>query len=250
MLSLLSYDTGFSTNMPHEHPDIGTETLRRMSALDHYNDWIIEYIKPWIGDTVLEVGSGIGNISRYLLDRKSLILTDVKETYVDILRDTFGNRPNVSFELYNLEKSGLHLRNRGIDTIIALNVLEHIQNDTHALREMASILSPGGHIILQLPAHEILYGSLDHYLEHFRRYSIRDIRQKFDVCGIKTERFLRMNMFGAVGWFLYSRILKRKVLPKHSLGLFNVLAPVFMAIERTLPLPFGLSIIAIGRKDI
>ena len=236
--------------MSPEHNDIGTETLQRMSALEHYNDWIIESITPWIGDTVLEVGSGIGNISRYFLDRKKLILTDVQEDYIEKLRERFGDHPNVSFELYNLEESDSHLRNRGIDTIVALNVLEHIKNDVHALREMASILSPGGYLILQLPAHMLLYGSLDRNLDHFRRYSIHDIRQKFDVIGLKTERFFRINMFGAIGWFLCSRILKRKLLPQGPLSLFNLLAPVFMTIERSIPVPFGLSIIAVGRKDV
>ncbi len=235
--------------MAWEHHNIGTETLRRISVLDHYNDWIIEHIKPWIGDTVLEVGSGIGNISRYLLDRKNLILSDIREDYLEILRKKFGDLPNVSYELYDLEEPGLHLMNKKIDTIVALNVLEHMQNDIHSLKDMASILTPGGRIILQLPAHKILYGSLDRNLDHFRRYTIREINQKFALSGLKAGRFMRMNMFGAFGWFMSSRILKRKILPTGMLGLFNRLTPVFKTIERKIHPPFGLSIIAIGRKD-
>ena len=235
--------------MAGEIHNIGTETLQRISVLDHYNDWIIERIRPWVGDTVLEVGSGIGNISRYFLDRKKLILTDCQEEYIEQLREKFGDHPNVSFDIYDLEESGSHLRNRGVDTIIVLNVLEHIKNDRFALREMASILSHGGHLILQLPAHRILYGSLDRNLDHFRRYTIRDIRSKFTESGLKAVRFIRMNMFGAVGWLMYSRILRRKILPEGPLGLFNMLTPFFMAVERTVPVPFGLSIIAVGRKD-
>jgi SAM-dependent methyltransferase len=235
--------------MSWEHHNIGTETLRRMSALDRYNNWIIECVKPWVGSTVLETGSGIGNISQHFLDREKLILTDVHEEYLEKLKGKFGGHPNVSYELYNLEESGSHLHGRGIDTIIALNVLEHIQNDTHALSEMASILSPGGHIILQLPAHKLLYGSLDRNLDHFRRYTISDIRSKFTESGLKAVRFIRINMFGAVGWLMYSRILRKKILPEGPLGLFNMLTPFFMAVERTVPVPFGLSIIAVGRKD-
>ncbi|MFC1693464.1 methyltransferase domain-containing protein [Candidatus Latescibacterota bacterium] len=235
--------------MPVEQINIGPETLRRMSALDRYNDWIIERIMPWVGDTVLEVGAGIGNISRYFLDRKRLILSDVNEEYLKILREKFGDHPNVSYERYNLEESASRLSDNKIDTIMALNVLEHIDHDVHALKEMASILSPGGHIILQLPAHKILYGSIDRNLAHFRRYTIREIRRKFDESGLKAECFFRMNMFGALGWFLYCRILKRPLLPEGPLSLFNKLTPVFMAVERTFPVPFGLSIIAVGRKE-
>ena len=235
--------------MSTKNHSIGAETLRRMSGLDRYNDWIIEHITPWVGDNVLEAGSGIGNISRYFLDRKKLILTDIRDDYLAILKDKFRYLPKVLFEVYDLEKSGAHLRNRGIDTIVALNVLEHIKDDTFALREMASILSPGGYLILQLPAHRFLYGSLDRKLNHFRRYTIREIREKLEANGFTAERFFRMNMFGAIGWFLYSRILKRELLPKGPLSVFDLLTPVFMAIERTVPVPIGLSIIAVGRKE-
>lgn len=236
--------------MARAHDHIGSETLKRMSAVDRYNDWIIERIKPLAGDAVLEVGAGIGNISQYFLDRKTLCLTDVRKDYLDRLRERFASFPNVSYELYDLEASGNHLRGRGIDTIIALNVLEHIENDLRALKEMNAILSPGGCIILQLPSHRTLYGSLDINLDHHRRYTIRDIKRKFHESGFTPERFFRMNMPGAAGWFVYSRLLRREILPVGPLGLFNRLTPAFMALERIIPPPFGLSIIAVGRKPI
>jgi len=235
--------------MTSEHLDIGLETLRRMRTLDAYNLWIAKEIRPWVGDIVLEVSAGIGNFSHFFLDRKQLILTDIQQNYIDALKSNFNDYPNVSCEYYNLEESGKNLRNRGIDTIIALNVLEHIKNDEHALQEMASILIPGGRVILQLPAHRLLYGSLDRNLEHFRRYSIGEIKNKFESAGLVPEKFWRFNMFGTFGWFLCSRVLKKKILPEGSLSLFNRLTPVFVAIERLLPVPFGLSIMAVGRKE-
>ena len=235
--------------MPQKHDNIGSETLRRMSSLERYSEWVVERIKPWVGGSVLEVGSGIGNNSRYLLDRKELFLTDINNEYIEILGKKFADYPNVSCEFYNLEESGKHLRGKGIDTIVALNVLEHVHDDTHALREMASILSPGGRVILQIPAHKLLYGSLDMNLDHCRRYTIREIQQKFEASGFTAERFIRINMFGTLGWFLYSRILKREILPKGPLSIFNTLTPVFMVLERIIPVPFGLSIIAVGRKE-
>ena len=235
--------------MTREHFDIGSETLRRMKALDAYNRWIVKEIQPWVGDNVLEVGTGIGNISLFFLDRKQLILTDIQKSYIEALKSNFGNYPNISVEFYNLEESGEHLRNRGIDTIIALNVLEHIKNDEHTLQEMASILTPGGRVILQLPAHKLLYGSLDRNLKHFRRYTIQEIRNKFKAVGLKPEKFWRFNMSGTFGWFLCSRVLKKKILPEGQLSLFNKFTPAFIAIERLMPVPFGLSIMAVGRKE-
>lgn len=234
--------------MAWEHHEIGAETLRRMSALERYNTWILEKIAPWTGGRVLEVGSGIGNISRFFLDCEELCLTDVQEDYLRTLRERFADRPNVTVARYNLEESPELIRGREFDTILALNVLEHIENDAAALREMASLLAPGGRLILQLPAHTLLYGSLDVNLDHFRRYTATDIRRKFASAGLETERLVRFNMFGALGWLLCSRVLRKKILPQGQLGLFNLLTPFFMAIERTIPAPFGLSLLAVGRK--
>jgi SAM-dependent methyltransferase len=234
--------------MPWTHHDTGSETLRRMSAVERYNDWIFEKIRPWLGSTIMEVGAGIGNFSRFFLNRDSLILTDVQEEYLDALRKKFGSLPHVIVERYNLENSAAHLRNRNIDTILALNVMEHIHDDVHALREMATILARGGRIILQLPAHRLLFGSLDRNLDHFRRYARNEIPSLLSSCGFIPEHISEFNLFGALGWFACSRILRQKILPEGQLGLFNRLTPLFMAIEKKFPAPFGLSIIAVGRK--
>ncbi|MFC1490175.1 class I SAM-dependent methyltransferase [Candidatus Latescibacterota bacterium] len=235
--------------MSSEFNDIGTETLRRMNALEGYNRWIVDEILPWVGENVLEVGAGTGNISQFFLGRKQLVLTDSNKSYIDALSEKYENIPNVSCDLFNLEESGSHLAGRGIDTIIGLNVLEHIKDDIHALKEMASILSPGGRVILQLPAHKILYGSLDRNLDHYRRYTVPEIKEKFSESGFIPEKIRRINMFGTFGWFLCSRILKKEILPEGQLSLFNKLTPAFIALERIMPTPFGLSILAVARKD-
>jgi SAM-dependent methyltransferase len=230
------------------HENIGIETLRRMSSLDAYNRWIIEQIRPWLGQVVLEAGAGIGNLSQFFLENERLILSDRDPRCLDALRERFGTHPNVACVPYDLERSGEHLRGQGIDTIIVLNVLEHIEHDQHALDEMAQILRPGGRAIFQLPAHKLLYGSLDRNLDHFRRYTVRDIKAKFARAGLEPEHFRRMNMPGVLGWFVCSRILKKDILPEGSLGLFNRLTPLFIAVEKAIPAPFGLSIIAVGKK--
>lgn len=234
--------------MYREHDHIGEETLERMKAVTRYNTWIYERIRPWLGDVVLEVGSGIGNFSDFFLDRKKLILTDVREDYLEQLKVKMADQPNVAVEYYDLESSGVHLANMGVDTIVALNVLEHIENDAFALLELQSILVPGGRVILQLPAHALLYGTLDKNIDHYRRYTKKDIRKKLVSAGLEPERFFRMNMPGAAGWFVYSRLLKREILPTGPLGLFNTLTPLFTAVERVAPIPFGLSLFAVARK--
>ncbi len=234
--------------MNHPDEDIGQETLRRMSALERYNGWILEVIRPWIGRRVLEVGSGIGNFSHYFLDREQLILTDTREDYLARLKERYGAYANVAVERYDLEGSAGRLSEYRADTVIVLNVLEHIDDDRLALAEMYGLLAPGGRIVLQLPAHRLLYGTLDIHLDHFRRYTARDIRRKLAVCGYEIEHIRRFNMFGALGWLVASRVLRRRILPEGQLGLFNLLTPFFMAAERIVPVPFGLSLLVVARK--
>ena len=229
--------------------DVGIETLRRMKKLTRYGRWVFDRILPYVGERVLEAGSGLGNNSVFFLDRELLILTDVRQDFLDHLRQEYRDRGNVDVERFDLEGSGSHLRGRNIDTIVALNVLEHIRDDRNALAEMAAMLAPGGRVILQLPAHPLLYGSLDRNLDHYRRYTISGIREKFTAAGLTGERFDYMNLFGAAGWLVSSRILRRTILPEGQLGLFNTLTPLFIAVENVIPMPAGLSIIAVGRKD-
>jgi 2-polyprenyl-3-methyl-5-hydroxy-6-metoxy-1,4-benzoquinol methylase len=228
--------------------DIGIETLRRMSALDAYNRWIMGEIRPWIGKVVLEAGAGIGNLSPFFLDAERLILTDRDERCLASLREKFAAFPQVTSERFDLEGEGTQFHERGIDTVVALNVMEHIEHDEHALAEFAALLKPGGRVILQIPAHRLLYGTLDRNLDHFRRYGVHEIREKFIRAGLVPELTRRMNIPGVIGWLVCSRLLKKDILPEGSLGLFNRLTPLFIAVEKVIPAPVGLSIIAVGRK--
>jgi hypothetical protein len=86
------------------------------------------------------------------------------------------------------------------------------------------------------------------HLDHFRRYTARDIREKLEAAGYEVERMVRFNLFGALGWLFCSRVLRRRILPEGQLWLFNRLTPLFTAIERRIPVPFGLSLLVIGKK--
>ncbi len=234
--------------MQNPHP-IGAETLRRMSTLERYSLWVIERIRPWLGKRVIEVGSGIGNNSHWFLDAEKLVLSDMEESYLATLGERFSSHEHVEVVRFDLESSCDSLRDRGLDTVVAFNVLEHIEDDINALDQFHGILEPGGRVILQLPAHPLLYGSLDRHLDHFRRYTVDEVRSKFRATGFEPLKFFHMNMPGALGWFVSSRILKQSILPESALSAFNILTPAFMTAERFIPPPFGLSIIAIGEKE-
>lgn len=230
--------------------EIQTRTLDALSHLDHYNKWLIEKIEPFLGNRILEVGSGIGNMAAYLLDRELIITSDILPEYRDALSKRFAANSNVHVVDFSLDNgSGKEeVRRHAIDTVICVNVLEHIEDDRGALRHMAELLPPGGRMIILVPALRALYGALDVYLHHYRRYEKNELRERFEGSGLNVDSIVYFNFFGIFGWFLNARVLKREILPPGQLRLFNTLAPGFRLFESIVPIPVGQSLIIAGTK--
>lgn len=227
--------------------DIGHETLERISgALSRYNDWMYEQIAPHIGQDVLEIGSGIGNLSMYLVGRKRVCLSDVSETYLDILRERFGAKPGIQIHRWDLSQpSPEAMEPRTFDTIICLNVLEHIREDGIALERMRRLLKPGGRLLLLVPAHPFLYNGFDKALEHFRRYDVKGLRARLSAAGFSGQRLWYFNAAGTFGWFINGTLLRKTLLPTGQMKLFDRLVPL-LKLERLVGPPFGISLIAIS----
>jgi len=142
------------------------------------------------------------------------------------------------------------LRDYKFDTTILLNVLEHIPDDARALACIHRLLAPGGRLLLLVPAERYLYGTLDRALGHYRRYQPGPLRELVVGNGFEIESFRYMNLPGILGWFLNGRVLRRELLPRPQLALFNVLAPLFERCEAAIPPPRGQSLVAICRKPL
>nr|PZN87745.1 MAG: hypothetical protein DIU54_03795 [Acidobacteriota bacterium] len=230
--------------------DIGAETLRRMAGLEAYNRWLHDRFDPYLGRRILEIGSGIGNQTRYFADRERVIASDIDPYYVDILRSRFGGRPNVRFASFRFpltEADRADLRAERIDTIVCLNVLEHIEDDAATLRDCAAVLPEGGRLVLLVPALRALYGTLDIHLSHFRRYEKEPLRELLERSGFAVDDLRFVNRVAVFGWWLSSRVLKRKVLPKDQLAVFRLMMPL-LRLEEKRPPSFGLSLLALARR--
>jgi SAM-dependent methyltransferase len=227
----------------------GAETLDIMAAAPRFNAWQHAVIAPYVGRRVLEVGSGIGNMSEHLLAAGPdlAVLTDMDPWYRERLRARFGGRPGVRVEELRLPDPGAAARLAGdrLDTIVALNVVEHIADDTGALATMRELLAPGGRIVILVPALEALYGEMDRELGHERRYTRRTLAALFARAGFGVERMFWFNRAGVPGWWFNGRVRKVRRIPADQLRAFDALVPLFR-LERFLPLPFGQSLIAIG----
>lgn len=232
----------------HSEPP-GFLTLDRMAALRHYNRWILDRFQGFIGNRLLEVGSGTGNMTRLLYGRELIVATDVEPAYLHILQNRFRRQPTIRIAPLDLEKDDdvAALRGFGFDTIVCLNVLEHIRDDVGALKRFHELLVPGGHLLLLVPAGQALFGSLDEQVGHYRRYAPDTLEPAIRAAGFEIRRLGYHNNFGRFGWWLNARVLKRRHIPGFQSRVFDFFVPLLRRLEAEQPAN-GLSLIAIAER--
>lgn len=226
---------------------VGAATLERIAEAPAFNQWMYERLARWIGGRVLEVGAGIGNISRFLIDRPRVVLTDTDPEYRATLRDRFGHLPHVDVAELTLPTISPALADQQFDSIVCLNVLEHIEDDGGALAAMRTLLAPKGRLVLLVPALPSLYGTLDRALGHYRRYTRRALRERYRSVDLAMAHLEYFNLAGLPGWFFVGRMLRRSLIPRASLRAYDRLVPL-VRLERLLPWRVGQSLIAIGER--
>lgn len=224
--------------------------LETMSAATNYRNWMYRRLTPYLGKRILEIGAGIGNFTELLIDRELVVATDNYPPCIDYLNSRFGERlkaPPMLLDASDVIGSNFH--GYEFDTIVCLNVLEHIRDDEKALSEMYEILVPQGRLVLLVPAFQFLHGTVDKALGHFRRYTRKDLLPRMTKAGFFIERSFYMNVIGMAGWFWNNRIIKRVEESGVQIGIFDrYIAPTAEMAERIFHPPLGLSLIAIGRK--
>jgi SAM-dependent methyltransferase len=179
-----------------------------------------------------------------------LVLTDTDPYYREALQHRFGGRQDVVVEDLTLPDymAGARFQDFRLDTVVALNVIEHIAGDVEALRCIRSMLRPPGRAVVLVPALERLFGSLDSALGHHRRYTRHSIAERMREAGFRLERVFYFNLLGTIGWWLNARIRKLPRIPLTQLQYFDRLVPM-LRIEDMIRLPLGQSVIAVGAVD-
>ncbi len=225
------------------------EVRRRRLLIDRCDAWLFSTIRPYLGQRVLEAGSGHGNLVRLMLDRELVLATDIEPSAIDLVRRQFAEHPQVHARVLDIADPGtLALKDFALDTVVSLNVFEHIEHDERAMRHAFELLTPGGRLVLIVPAHQRLYGAMDASIGHWRRYDKRMMQGKMTRAGYRVEKLAYMNALGTLGWFVNGRLLGQTVPPSGQLRLFNLVMPIVEAVESRIPPPFGLSLLAVGRR--
>lgn len=229
----------------------GVEVLESLGELNNFNRLLVEQISPFLRGSLLEVGAGTGNLSQFLPNDHGRNLSDLDPALVKRLKQRFDackktncDRLDISCKKDTRRWLSQH---SPVDSVVCMNVMEHIENDTDVLSHLWDLLHSGGTAVVLVPQFMGLYGSYDEMVGHYQRYGKSELAKKLEGVGFKIKALLDFNTMSIPGWWLNAVVLRSKKMPTWQLKLVDRLFPIMHPIERKLKLP-GMSVIAIGEK--
>jgi glycosyltransferase involved in cell wall biosynthesis len=231
------------------YKEAGPGILEAFTNAPRFNRWMAETVQPYLGSSVLEIGSGIGNLSRHLAPRrKRYIATDVDPEHLARIRTRLQHRPNLEIRICDLSRPEDFEELAGqVDTVVCLNVVEHVEDDLTALRNLHTALQPLGRAIVLVPQDGGLFGTLDEALGHYRRYSQQELRTRMEQAGFQVERILEFNRISRPGWWVSGKLTRQRTIHPAQLRAFDHLVWLWRLIDSWLPWG-ATSIIGIGVK--
>ena len=223
----------------------GQQTLESMSYAKVYNQWLLVKFQKYLSGQILEVGCGIGNFTKLISSFGQVTAVDIEPDYI---KQTKKKVQEAHVGLGDIEKGKLFFKDKKFDSIVCLNVLEHIKDDGKAISNIVQLLKPDGVLVLLVPSHQFLYGEIDRSIGHHRRYDKEKINKVLFTKGLQVVFSERINFLGAIGWFVSGRVLKNPIVGKKKIKLFNLVAPIGLLIEKFYEPILGTSILVIAKK--
>lgn len=224
-----------------------TNTLESMSQAIWYNQWTLQKFKQNLRGDILEVGCGIGNFTNTLASFGKVWAFDINNEYVKQTKKLVLGKVLVGFG--DVENGKYFFNDQKFDTVVCLNVLEHIKSDSAALNNLFKLLKREGRLILLVPAHQFLYGEIDKSIGHFRRYTKSQLISKLKQIGFKIVSLRSLNFLGALGWFIAGKVLKLNTVGETNIKIFNLIAPFILSLEDLFEPPIGTSILIVAEKS-
>lgn len=232
----------------YDEDEYGSHILHRLEHARRFNRWMSERIEPYVGARVLEIGAGIGNITKSLVPRDLYVASDINPHYLRYLRTMSLGKPYLKVEEIDVEDAAsLESLKRSFDTIICLNVLEHLRNPDAALMNMAGALRQNGRLLLYVPQHQGLFSILDEVLGHCRRYSKEGLSNDLVRAGFDLEEMSDFNRMGVLGWWWNGKVRRCRNFSRPQLKLFNAMIPILRRVDHRLPWP-GLGLLVVARR--
>jgi 2-polyprenyl-3-methyl-5-hydroxy-6-metoxy-1,4-benzoquinol methylase len=226
------------------------EDQERMTRAKNYFAWQHRLVAPHFGRRVVEVGCGVGNFTGTLLDCEIVVAVDVEPGCIARLRQRYSNRSNLhAFAIGADTDAFCELARFSPDSCVCLNVLEHVADDRQALLRMASILVPGGVVVLLVPAFPALYGPIDRNLEHYRRYTRKSITALAGAAKLRIKEMHFLNIVGFFAWWVNAHLLRREAQSEAQIEFFDrYIVPAMSRFESLVHPPLGQSLFVVLDK--
>ncbi len=233
----------------------GYETLETFSQAGAFNRWLYQKIVVYIQGKTIEIGSGIGNISTFLLkDIDDVTLTDLRPEYCRILQKKFSCNTHLR-GVYELDLSSENFESKHpvliekFDTVVALNVIEHIKDDLLAIRNAKALLKKSGKLVILVPAGQYLYNSIDRELGHNKRYSKSSLIGLMESTGLVVTNCRYFNAAAILGWWVTGNVLREKTISSARLNIYDHMVPLFKFSDWFISPFTGISLISVGHKN-
>lgn len=224
-------------------------TLEQRGDQVNYRKYQHSLIEPHCGAALLEVGAGSGDFSADCHRQQRLVVTDVDPDAVAALARRFADRPEVAARQLDVatltpaEAKDLAARLGPVDTVLAINVLEHLEDHVEALRALSMLVKPGGNLVMWVPGYQQLYGEFDRSVGHVRRYTPTTLAAAAEQANLRVDVSRPVNLLGGIAWWAAVR--------KGGAGSPNgklvkiydaAIVPVTRILDK-FPIPFGQTIL-------
>ena len=223
--------------------------LDSLAEAKNYYSWVLRQFEPYLGETVIEVGAGIGTFSEFLMKSprvSKLVAIEPASNTLPHLNARFAGNENVEVRPGYLSD---HFSGLSANALAAVNVLEHVQDDKAFLEQAYAAIVPGGHLLLFVPALPAIYGSLDKVFEHYRRYTKSSLRKVIESAGWKPRRIAYMNFPGIAAWFMAGKVLQKTSIAPGDAKIYDrLVVPWLSKLEGMIPPPIGSNLIAIATR--
>ncbi len=223
--------------------------LDHLGQAHRFNDWVFSQFRDRLGHDVLEIGCGTGNFTQLIAAAGHRVTgCDIDDAYVAQAAQRLRPYPEARVMRKDATQAEF---GQSFDSVVLLDVLEHIEDDVGMLRRLRGALRPGGTLILKVPAMPFLLCGMDRAIGHYRRYSKRSLAARLREAGFVMVRQRHFNAAAVAGWFINGKLLGRVTPPAGQLAAFERLLPVLRFLETLLRPPFGISLIttAVAASD-
>lgn len=237
--------------MDTEIENVGlNEAIDALEGLDNYRNWILDEFRPHLAGHTVEIGAGSGSFSKILIEHvPALDLIEPSHQLFQLLHSRMGDESGAQIHMLSAEKWGLDAATASRDTIIMVNVLEHIEDDVEMLKQIHRILRPGGALLLFVPALRFLFSRLDQEHGHFRRYEKRELEAKVRQAEFDIARTKYVDTLGIIPWLIFNKWLGRTDFDEGMVRLYDSIGiPVTRFLERLLPFLLGKNVLLIAKK--